>query len=254
MKKALLIIFSVMLCMVLVFSGCKDETDNPGSIVDNTEDAASAVVQQNDGKNDVKSDNKILEGESVTESNLGKGVELFMSGNYYLEGMLYSSGEAMNISLATDGTNIQLTAAKQNITFGVLVLDGITYAVQPVSQKYTELTDALLSAFNIDSMSVSEFQNLQDDTNDDAGKVEQMAVTINGNPGLCTEFIYDETAIKLYSIGDDLIQVDSFDENGDISMQIVIDTITADIPSDQLTLKGLSKASISEFIASFITE
>lgn len=254
MKKALLAIFSVMLCVVLVFAGCSDDSEGAqGSIVDNTEDTASVAAQSGDSMENVKSDNKILEGESITESNLGKGVELFMGGSYYLEGTIYSSGQAMKSTLATDGTNIQLTATEQDISFGVLVLDDATYAIQPESKKYTELSDALLQALDLeDSLSVSEFQEIRENTDDSDGKVVQMAVTINGDPGLCTEFDYEDTKVKLYSIDDNLIQVDNFDENGNLVMQIVVDSITADIPSDQLTLKGLAKASISEFIASFI--
>lgn len=245
MKKSFIAILAVMLCFVFVFAGCNSSDKPTGNIVDNSDPVEQEKL--------VFSDIKIEEGETVAESNLGAEVELFQSGVYYLEGTIYSSGEAMPVLLATDGTNVELTATVSGMSFGILVLEDATYVIQPNAKIYTELSDALIKALGIDdSFNVSEFQSIRDEENDETAKIKQMAVTINGENGLCTEYIYEDTFVKLYSIGDKLVQVENYDMDGTLSMQIVVDSITSQIPSDQLTLKGLSQASVTSFISSFV--
>ena len=233
--------------MSLVFSGCKDESSH-GSVVDNSN--PENYANGSEGMN-LQSDMKIEEGETVSEKNLGTDTELFMSNSYYLEGTIYSGGEVMPVKLATDGTNIELTATLKGLSFGVLVLDDQTYAIQPQAKVYTELSDLLVKTLGIDDLNVSEFQSIRDSSNEQAA-VNQIAVTINGEPGICTDFVYSDTSVKLYSVGDKLVQVENFDNKGTMTMQIVVDSISAQIPADQLSLKGLTKQNIPSFLSSFV--
>lgn len=244
MKKTFIAIVAVLLCFVFVFVGCNSSDKPTGNIVDNS--------QPDEQEKLVFSDIEIKEGETVAEA-LGAEVELFQSGVYFLEGTIYSSGEAMPVRLATDGTNVELTATVSGMSFGILVLEDATYVIQPSAKIYTELSDALIKALGIDdSFNVSEFQSIRDEDNDEKANIKQLAVTINGENGLCTEYFYEDTYVKLYSIGDKLVQVENFDADGTLTMQIVVDSITSQIPSDQLTLKGLTQASVTSFISSFV--
>lgn len=241
MKKSLIAILSLMLCVVFVFTGCNSTDDPSGQVVDNAGSDAP-----------VFSDIEIKEGETVAETPIGAEVELFQSGVYYLEGTIYSSGEAMPVKMATDGTNVQLTATVSGISFGMLVLDDATYVIQPSNKIYTELSDALIGALGLeDTFNVAELQSIRDEEDDETAKLNQSAVTINGEPGLCTKYSYTDTYVKLYSVGDELIQVDCYDPDDTLTMQIDVTTITSQIPSDQLTLKGLTKASVTSFLSAF---
>lgn len=247
MKKTISVILALMLCIAIAFTGCSDDA-NGGSVEDQS---GEAVVE---GLGDVRSDNQIEEGESVVEKYIGTQVELFIKGAYYLEGTIYSSGVAMPVKLATDGTNFHFTTTTSGVSIGVLVLDDVTYLIQPNANIYTELSDTLVKALGIeDEFDVSELTNFRaEDIDNTVSKINQSAVTINGDAGLCNEYVYEETAVKLYSIGDKLIQVDNYDVDGTLTMQIVVDSIVETIPSTQLTLKGLEKASVTSFISSFI--
>lgn len=252
MKKALCIIFALMLCMSVVFTGCGDEQNTGGSVEDNSDFEAFLA---DDSVGDVRSDNEIMEGETTVETHIPAEVEIFVNNTYYIEGTIYSSGAAMGIKLATDKDNVQLTAAVSGIEICMLVLDNKTYVVQPSAKLYTELSDNLLSVLGLeDSFSVSDFQSITDELGENPEfNIKQSIVTINGEPGLCNEYVYDEATIKLYSIGEKLIQIDNYDSTGTLTMQIVVDEISSIIPSDQLTLKGLEQASVSNFVASFFS-
>ncbi len=245
MKKAFIAVIACLMCMCILFTGCNKSPE--GGVEHASEDSMPV------GNENVQSDIKIEEGATTHENDLGTGVELFISGKYYLEGTIYSEGEAMPVTMSTDGTNVQLTANISGISFGVLVLGDKTYAVLPRTNQYTELSDMLIKALGIeDSISVSEFQDIRNEESDDTADITQYAVTINGDPGLCTIYTYDDTIVKLYSIGDKLIQVENYDLSGAMTMQIVVDSITSQIPSTQLTLKGLEEASVTSFIKSFM--
>lgn len=236
---------ALLMCVAVLFTGCNDSTTPGGVVVDDSDVADDVVVN-------VKSDIEIVEGETTVEEDLGKEVELFIEGKYYLEGTIYSEGEPMPVILATDGENLQFTANISGISFCVLVLEDTTYAVLPNEKKYTELSDTLLEALGIsDEISVSEFQTIKEE-GDSTASITQSAVTINGEAGLSTIYTYEDTVVKLYSIGEDLIQVENFDADGNMTMQIVIDEIDAQIPADQLTLKGYEEAGVTAFISSFI--
>ncbi len=246
MKKILCVIIALLMCVSVLFTGC-DNNATPGGVVDASDSADSNEV--------ILSDNKIEEGETTVEENLGLGVETFLSGKYYLEGVVYSEGEAMPVLLATDGVNYQFTANYSGIAFGMLILDGSTYVVLPKTNQYTELSETLINALDLEGgLSVNDFQLIVDEGNsNDAASLSQYSVTINGEAGLCTIYTFDDSEFKLYSIGDKLIQVENFDKDGTMVMQIVVDELSAQIPSDQLTLKGLEKASVTSFIQSFIS-
>ena len=245
MKKFICVILALLMSVAVLFTGCGDNVT--GGVVD--------VSGADDSNEVVLSDNKIEEGETTVEENLGIGVETFLSGKYYLEGVVYSEGEAMPVLLATDGTNYQFTANYSGIAFGMLILDGSTYVVLPKTNQYTELSDTLIKALDLDSgLSVNDFQIIVDEGNDNStASLSQYSVTINGDAGLCTVYTFEDSEFKLYSIGDKLIQIENYDKDGTMIMQIVVDELTAQIPADQLTLNGLEKASVTSFIQSFIS-
>lgn len=253
MKKIFCVIFALVMCMTVVFTGCDNSTANSGGSVEET--PGFDEFMDSDAVGDVKSDIEIMEGETTVETHVPEEVEIFVRGSYYIEGTVYSSGSAMDVKLATDGKNVQLTANVSGLAFGMLVLDGTTYVLQPAAKTYTELSAALLSALGLeDSFSVEEFQAIAGQVGEEQiYNLKQSTVTINGETGLCNEYNYDDATIRLYSIGEKLIQVDNYDKDGVLTMQIVIDSISSTIPSNQLTLKGLEKASITSFISSYFS-
>lgn len=249
MKKILCVLVAVMLTIAVAFTGCGQKTPTGGSVEDNP---GGEIIE---GLGDVKSDNQIEEGESISEKFIGSQVQTFISNKYYLKGTIYSSGSAMKATIATDGKNYHVTPSISGISIGVLILDDSTYLIQPDAKIYTELSDTLVKALGIDEeFDVAELTNFSvDDVDNTVSKINQSAVTINGEAGICNEYVYDEITVRLYSIGDKLIQVDNYNAEGVLTMQIVVDDIVDAIPSTQLTLKGLEKASVTNFISSFMT-
>lgn len=254
MKKLMCAVLALALCMGFVLAGCGPEDDTPGSVSDNKSDGNTTNIVQNENT-DTRSDIVIEELESVTQTTPGAEAELFTKGVYYLEGIIYSDEGKIPIQIATDITNMQFTMSlSKKLGFGVLLLGDDTYAVLPSSKVYTEFSNNLLKYLGSgDSINVSEFQVIKNEGENGQMNMTQTAVTINGEPGLCTNYIYDDMYLKLYSIGDKLVQVETYEANGTLSMQIVVNSITAQIPADQLTLKGFTQVSLPVFLSSMVT-
>lgn len=247
MKRKLSVLLALMLAIVFVFVGCGE--DSIGGSVQDT--PAGEVVE---GLGDVRSDNQIEEGESIVEKHVAADVQTFLTGVYTLKGTIYSDGTATPWTISTDGSNYYVVTSTQGLSFGVLILDGVTYLVQPNAKTYTELTDMLLKTLGLEEdFDISELTNFKvEDIDNTIEKITQSAVTINGQSGVCNEYFYDEISAKLYSIGDKLIQIDNYNSEGTLTMQIVVDEISPEIPADRLTLNGLEKASITSFVASIM--
>ena len=237
--------------IVACFAGCSDNTTKPGGVVDVSGD-------NSDNKEIILSDNKIeeVEGEveTVAETSLGLDVETYISGTYYLEGVFYGEGEAIPVQMATDGKSCHFTATYSGIALGLLVIDNATYVVLPKTKQYTEISETLLNLLDLDNgLGVDDFQKIAAEGFSNTGsKMSQYAVTINGESGLCTVFTFEKSEFKLYSIGDKLIQLENYDADGTMIMQIAVNSISSQIPADQLTLNGLEKASVTSFIQSFV--
>lgn len=254
MKKKLSVLLALMLVIALVFTGCKKEDKLAGTVEDNPADVVVDNDNNNNGIGSVKSDIQIEEGESIVEKHVAKDVQTFLTGHYTLKGTIYSADTATPWTIATDGKNYHVTTSSQGLSFGVLIIDDVTYLVQPSAKTYTELTDMLLKTLGLEEdFDISELTNFNvEDIDNTISKINQSAVTINGQEGVCNEYFYDEISAKLYSIGDKLIQIDNYDADGALTMQIVVDEISPDIAPDTLTLNGLEKASITSFISSIM--
>ncbi len=258
MKKRLFAVISIVLCLSALFTACSSSGGDvvTGGVSEQGYEKDEAHINGDDAIIDsgspVKSDVEIEEGEEVSEANLGTEVNVFINSKYFIEGKIYSQDSMMPVKLATDGKNLELTATVEGISLGVLVLDDKTYIVNPAASVYTELNETLIQALGIDDLDLSEFQSIRNGDDSEKPAVKQNAVSINGEPGLCTDYVYSDTSVKLYSVGNKLIQVEDYDKDGTLTMQIVVDSITDQIPSSQLTLKGMTEQNVSQFIQSFV--
>lgn len=240
--------------MSMLFTGCGDNSSTtPGGVVDNAADENIQSAQPV-----VVPDLEIQEGETTVEDDLGADVEVFLTNQYYLEGTIYSPGaEPIPAKLAVDhNQNFQFTTDYEiedmKIAFGVAVLDGTTYMVLPEQNKYAELSDTLLAMLDMEDIAdASDFQ-ISGGVDNSQASISQYSVTINGEAGLCTIYTFEDTTFKLYSIGDKLVQIENI-ENGEVAMLILVDSISGQIPADQLSLKGLEKASPTSFFSALIS-
>lgn len=254
MKKVIASIVALVLCFSFVLSGCSSNKSTGGSVSEIADEGTSTNGSLDTGYGK-ESDNKIQEGATVASVDMGKEAKIFRAGKFYFEGTIYSGNESgMPVQISSDGKNIQMATQVDGVSLCVLLLDNTPYLLASATKKYIEVSDKVLAAVGLDDFDVSEFTKATESATGEQEIKKQSEVTINGKSGLCTEFESSSGNTKLYTIGDTLVESDTYDSSGKLSMQIAFTSISSSIPSDQLTLKGYEKASsIYSFINGLVS-
>ncbi len=234
MKKIMCIVLALLVCMTVVLTGCKKGSNTPSDSENVTDENLLGSVHQ---ANEIASP-----GEAVSEVKTAADIETFIKGVFYLEGTMYTedSEDGMNVNIAMNGQQaIQITTTMSGIYLGIYHEGDKTYVINVAQNTYLELTDSIRKMLGLDDMDMS-----VDLSSEDGSATKYYNVKINGSDGLCSEVTSKEGNItRLYTIGDKLVQVDSYDKDNKLTSRIVVSSITATIPSNQLTLNGLEKAS-----------
>ncbi len=258
MKKLFSVLLAILLCSAVVFAGCGGNSNTPGgSVVDNGENITIETGLGYNSDLEIQSETAQLDGEQP----LGPQAQAFMEGVFYFEGIVYTmDNEGMQMKMATDANkNLQLETSLDNITITFLILDKQPYLVNKAAKTYIEVNSRLLGILGIDTSSlteISDFTSQAAETDNDT-TMTQTAVLINGEEGLCSEIKYKnddgkQNAVKLYTVGERLCQAENYDENGNMTMQMAFTSFSPEIPSDQLTLAGYSKATYYSFLQALV--
>lgn len=237
MKKTVSVILAVLMCTALLFTGCSDK---------NPTDSEQVSDKNLNGSLHTANDIAGEGGEAVSEVSQASDIATFISGKFYLEGTMYTedSKDGMNVNIAMDSADngqkaIQITTTMSGIYLGIFYDGSKTYVINIAQKIYLELTDGIRKTLGLGDIDMN-----MDFSTDDSATTKYYNVTINGEKGICTEVTSSEgTITKLYTIGDKLLQVDSYDKDNTLISRIVVSALSPSIPSNQLTLSGLTKAS-----------
>ena len=256
MKKFTCVFLALAVSLCLVFAGCG--SDSKGSVVDNAETASGTGLGFVSDL-EIQAEDVSLNG----EHSLGAEADAFMKGVFYFEGVVYTmENEGMPMKLATDeDKNLQLETSVEDVSVTFLLLNSQPYLLDPGSKTYIEVSERLLSILGLDTSSLTDISNFgkNSDSGEDASAItKQTAVLINGEEGLCTEISSTDkdgktSSVKLYTVGDHLCQAENFDSDGNMTMQMAFSSFSPQIPSDQLTLSGYTKATYYTFMQNLIS-
>lgn len=175
-----------------------------------------------------------------------EAISAFFNGTFYLNGRVGSDGDIMTIKMATNksGTEIvmdsgkgilSIYATKSSSYLKVITTDGKKY--------YVELTKTMMENYGIDfgdalaDFSFLSFENIGDPV---LTKEEY-----DGNEcDIYTFTTEDDSVIKFYADGEDVLKIAVCAEDGSESTAIFIDELTSEIPKTMLTIKGFKETSI----------
>ncbi|MCD7774856.1 MAG: hypothetical protein LUH40_04665 [Clostridiales bacterium] len=241
----------------------EDITNEEGSVIDREEYAeiiqqqaaeATTVLSADVG---TSSSNEIVE--PSTSSAVSQGdtatntdqialaqdqIDAFISQTFYIEGAMYSGGEGDSLMMAFDGDDFEIRTNIDGTEVSICRLDGVLYLKRLATKQYVEIDDNLMTFFGITA------DDLSFSFGDTAPEVyASYDVTINGAEGVCQVYQSDVGYSKFYCVDGDLIEIDICDEDGSVVTQLTIDSLTSEIPADQLTIKGYEKSSISAIFA-----
>lgn len=193
--------------------------------------------------------------ETPTIPDLDEGVEVdvypaaidaFFSGNFYLNGSMTDGKTSTPIKMATgkSQTEIAIDMPDSDLELSIYAKGKETYLKLSSGDKkhYVELTDILKDEMNIDFSEI--MGQLTSIKFNDAGKPILTHGIYNGKECDIYTFANEEgTAIRFYAIDEKVVQLTLADAES-VESSIAITELTSKIPSNMLTVKGYTKASI----------
>lgn len=205
---------------------------------------------------DTEPDSKPVE---PTEPDTGVIVEVypeiintFLSGKYYLDGAFVEGDETTALKIATNKKVVEMTAA----------IDDVDISVMSDSKNiYLKFTGKDNVKYYLDETAISALQVKPAELGFSASKVFGGFLFTPVNrlvaPILTTEEVdgekYSVYSFEKQSGGDivftfdsdkNLVKISGVDSNGTTKQAITVNSISADIPSDALTLNGFKKGSV----------
>lgn len=210
-------------------------TDSPNQIVENTTNNAGGNVQPENTEQIDKAEAQI---------------KAFFNRACYIQGAMYSGGTGDPLAMSFDGDDFEILTNLDGTEVAIMKAENVMYIKRPATKQYVELTDTVMEMMGLEgdtfnlSFSAADYETMQSKLR------STYDVTINGEAGICHEYVSDNQVFKFYSVDGQLKQIDTCDSStGDVNTKIIINYFSESIPSDQMTLKGYEKSSIGAIFA-----
>lgn len=188
-------------------------------------------------------------------------IDTFFSGKFYLKCDLGSEDDEAKVEIAANGKNYELASKFDEFTFNIYYYRYTTYLKNPAKKTYAiydnkakEELSALMGGQSFDF----DFEQLL--VGFEFGKVE-----VTEDPVLTKDVFQEEPCdvytfntpsgkTAFYFVDEEIKAIMQLDENGEETSAILVDTLTAKIPSGMLTLSGFKKQDILSFLFSLIPD
>lgn len=208
--------------------------ESPNQIVENTTASVGNGTQADDKEQVNKAEAQI---------------KAFFDRSCYIQGAMYSNGTGDPLAMSLDGDNFEILTNLDGTEVSIMKVSGTMYIKRPATKQYVELTDTVMDMMGLDpdmfniSIGAADYSTMQ------SKLYATYDVTVNGEKGVCHEYVNNDQSFKFYSVDGQLKQIDTCDSAGNVDSQIIISYFSESIPGDQMTLKGYEKSSISAIFA-----
>ncbi len=205
-------------------------TDSPNEIVDNNDDNAQSQDTEQVKKAEAQ-------------------IKAFFNRDCYVQGAMYSGGTGDPLAMSFDGDNFEILTNLDGTEVAIMRADDTMYIKRPATKQYVELTDTVMDMMGLEgdtfnlSFATADYETMQ-------SKLKSTYdVTVNGEKGICHEYVNEDKVFKFYSVDGQLKQIDTCNSEGVADSKIIINYFSESIPADQMTLKGYEKSSIGAIFA-----
>ncbi len=212
-------------------------TESPNQIVENTTQAVGNGTQAEDKEQVDKAKAQI---------------QAFLDRSCYIQGAMYSGGTGDPLAMSFNGDEFEILTNLDGTEVSIMRVSGVMYIKRPATKQYVELTDSAMDMLGLDpemfnlSIGGADFTDMQ------SKLYATYDVTVNGEKGVCHEYVNNDQTFRFYSVDGVLKQIDTCDESGEVASQIIVSYFSESIPGDQMTLKGYEKSSITALFADML--
>ncbi len=212
-------------------------TESPNQIVENTTQAVG---------NGTQAENK----EQVDKAKAQ--INAFFERSCYIQGAMYSGGTGDPLAMSFNGDEFEILTNLDGTEVSIMRVAGVMYIKRPATKQYVELTDSAMDMLGLDPEMFNLSIGGADFTDMESKLYATYDITLNGEKGVCHEYVNSGQTFKFYSVDGQLKQIDTCNESGEMVSQIMITYFSEAIPGDQMTLKGYEKSSITALFADML--
>ena len=212
-------------------------TESPNQIVENTTQAVGNGTEAEDKEQVDKAKAQI---------------QAFLDRSCYIQGAMYAGGTGDPLAMSFNGDEFEILTNLDGTEVSIMRVDGVMYIKRPATKQYVELTDTVMDMLGLDpemfnySIGGADFSTMQ------SNLFATYDVTVNGEKGVCHEYVNNEQTFRFYSVDGQLKQIDTCDASGEVASQIIVSYFSESIPGDQMTLKGYEKSSSTALFADML--
>ncbi len=212
-------------------------TESPNQIVENTTQAVGNGTQAEDKEQVDKAKAQI---------------HAFFERSCYIQGAMYSGGTGDPLAMSFNGDEFEILTNLDGTEVSIMRVAGVMYIKRPATKQYVELTDSAMDMLGLDPEMFNLSIGGADFTDMESKLYATYDITLNGEKGVCHEYVNSGQTFKFYSVDGQLKQIDTCDESGEVVSQIMVSYFSESIPGDQMTLKGYEKSSITALFADML--
>lgn len=212
-------------------------TESPNQIVENTTQAVGNGTQAEDKEQVDKAKAQI---------------QAFLDRSCYIQGAMYAGGTGDPLAMSFNGEEFEILTNLDGTEVSIMRVAGVMYIKRPATKQYVELTDSAMQMLGLDPEMFNLSIGGADFTDMESKLFATYDVTVNGEKGVCHEYVNKDQTFRFYSVDGELKQIDTCDAAGEIVSQIIISYFSESIPGDQMTLKGYEKSSITALFADML--
>ena len=177
----------------------------------------------------------------------------YITGQYYLSGVMNAQGAPTEIDIAISGKNFQTSMAVDGMDMSIMYLNGNVYFVDNKSKIYFALTDMLMDSMDVDLSEMEEITEYLSLTAYEFTSFTESKTEIDGAEANCYTYYNDSMSVAFCFVNNELKQVNYGDGYGNVTSSMSIYEFSSTIPSGMLTLAGLRGTSAAAFLNSYMS-
>lgn len=179
------------------------------------------------------------------------GFLALLANSFYLDCTLVDSTSGTTpFVIAVSNGNTEVSYDMDGMQIAMMTLDGGTYLVSPKTKTYVNASKSLMSMIGMDS---DDFDlDMMWPNGDTVFKFTD--TEYEGAQAVCAEYSdVDGVLTKIYISNGKVASIDSCDSSGTAVSRMIVNEITGNIPSDMLTLNGMSSVGIMSFVTNIMS-
>ena len=236
-----------LITAVLYFLGRENSAEQPGQYDEffgnleylESEKLTSAEMENSPAMDDHK----------MSDSEMSV-IGAFVSGTYYISMVDMNDPSQTQLDMAVSGENFQMGVEIEGIKLDCMLYNDNFYIITS-NRKYVDM-NSLASMVGeseaFDTSSMKEVTSMLDVTRYNFKSVKPSDGMVGNTPAICHTFFADDVELSFYFVSDELRRISLKSTSGTDVFDIEVKNFQSTIPSGMLTLTGLKKANIIDFM------